>query len=1189
MTHEKNIDAILGGFHTAGNDNDADFPHVGSKLPKALQQKHGAVFLKGKPYPGNILVTPEIKHIYPHSNTPTPKIIPATPDYSIPQSETNVPGLGVEDTYDSTPPEAVAPPSPEMSEEELIEKPPTVEDSSQTGLIDQIIRANSTFSEIETLLIKLNAQVELNDLIMLKAEQEEKLVGVLLLHLERESCALLEKILLSPTLKNPEKYAGGEVRNNIVSYFAASDNGDLGMGLKEFLYQFSKVHEEALFQIHPLPLIHNGVGGMNYKMSYLSYSAKRMIEDELGKDVANGITADWLILSGLTLSILKYKHLYYSLPIKVARIYESRKSQGQTNNPKIYSKVLDFYTPYDKIPFEKLITFAFEQLTGDKATDTEMIDYQLFGYLVQFVSFLDCTANSFFNPKMLATATLKLLPTHNSAMFVEQFFEKGERESEKVKEEMLTSLYSACATTILGHPVFVEEVEQLFPVITKADLIPLIRLVKQEETIKSLASMTKKDDIPMKLSTLSLVLSKFDDQFFSQIETWSSDPQLQAIGLTEKSELFAALYYGWTVEEIVQVVTTLQTFFSLTPDTVLSWKSFPWKDESLKSFTAADVNEELLQSYADKLPVYAQSKKYEAGKLTTDMVGISQFLSQISQGSINNLYSIPSFELINFLEPEWFDTVCELVDPNSPEYESSVIPLTADIEALLAPYLKDREIDTPDGIWRHSKTILRDKDSLEDQMMHLTIVEKDGQAKLQISFKLTSVCLKENQEKITGLSRVRKEERLVETERLTQLGEKIAKLGWWCSNCGKYHFHDDSTEQQCISKLETFGFTKKEYDDLIFKKKSGWNGAEMGTLLISFTSTPTAIRNLGAERAYHIEATQQIVVSDDVMVSVFTAESESTGYTGTVHFDLKLDDETTTESVTSKLAIIMKMMGIQDVLSPVTPESRQALAANRYKWNRRVKEVPPETAERLEYTAITNDYSTFVEHGFHEKLVAEGLSYIYSDHGSVSGAVGLFRLGLLSSNERRRLGLIRGGWSTEEDINSGGSDYAFARAAVTWNVPSNGNADYIRSAWDPSVMDRTDYFTCESDNYGATNGDTYDARLDPIAFMQELKSANFDINEVCFKKAVGPDKLILVIVNNEAERIEILEELAKRGTTHHRGVPVEDCVIVIDAEEKSDEEYNQILKSSYDQLRERYKQVETQQMTGELLNQQLSD
>ncbi len=313
--------------------------------------------------------------------------------------------------------------------------------------------------------------------------------------------------------------------------------------------------------------------------------------------------------------------------------------------------------------------------------------------------------------------------------------------------------------------------------------------------------------------------------------------------------------------------------------------------------------------------------------------------------------------------------------------------------------------------------------------------------------------------------------------------------------------------------------------------------------------------------------------------SVFDANTNYLGYTGTTHFDIKLDDDATAESVTSKLAIIMKMMGIQDVLSPVTPESRQALAANRYKWNRRTEEVPPETAERLEYTAITKDYSTFVEPGFHEQLVAEGLSYIFSDHGSVKGAAGLFRLGLLSSNERRRLGLIRGGWSVNDDIRSGGSDYAFTRVSITEKVPVT--TENIRSFWDQSVMDRTDYFSCDTDNYGRRDGDLYEVRTDPITFVESQMFHYREYNEVCFKHAIGADKLVLIAVTNEDQKMAILEELAKRGTTHHRGVPVEDCIIVLDAEEKSDEESNQIIQGAYADLRKWYQQLEDEQLMDE--------
>lgn len=148
--------------------------------------------------------------------------------------------------------------------------------------------------------------------------------------------------------------------------------------------------------------------------------------------------------------------------------------------------------------------------------------------------------------------------------------------------------------------------------------------------------------------------------------------------------------------------------------------------------------------------------------------------------------------------------------------------------------------------------------------------------------------------------------------------------------------------------------------------------------------------------------------------------------------------------------------------------------------------------------------------------------------------------GILAAQEKRlQMGAMpKGGtMSPESDQSSGGAAYVFLRV---------GSAGKYDIEWDPAVLlERSDWFFRNSDQFGATNPDDVHWKSTMKTDIQSAAAATSSSNEITFKNGIGlfgryAPKRIRVGAANREKVIGWFKEI---GVTHLGGRPVEEVVV----------------------------------------------
>ncbi|MBP7875725.1 hypothetical protein KA012_01890, partial [Candidatus Woesebacteria bacterium] len=290
----------------------------------------------------------------------------------------------------------------------------------------------------------------------LTAQQEETCIALLISFKQnRACCKIIEKLLLSPNLGEPDLVCG-------LSYYMAASylenayangNGATKEGLPEFMYQFAKAHKDTFIKISPTPIMQTSYAVQMDTLHYLQYSVARMIEDELGKEVGKHMSAHSRLIEVIADQIRHNTDLYYSLPLEIAHIFKSKEYLGDANSPRIYTRILDFFwSPAENIPLQDYFDFAFDQLVGDENIDKETIESGLFDFIHSFRVFkkMDVTSHYSEEWRYYAEQFSSLLLTRNPQPFIDQFFTTVEQIDEDLQHEAYQQLYKRLGEIIIN-------------------------------------------------------------------------------------------------------------------------------------------------------------------------------------------------------------------------------------------------------------------------------------------------------------------------------------------------------------------------------------------------------------------------------------------------------------------------------------------------------------------------------------------------------------------------------------------------------------------------------------------------------------------------------------------------------------------------------------------------------------------
>jgi hypothetical protein len=270
---------------------------------------------------------------------------------------------------------------------------------------------------------------------------------------------------------------------------------------------------------------------------------------------------------------------------------------------------------------------------------------------------------------------------------------------------------------------------------------------------------------------------------------------------------------------------------------------------------------------------------------------------------------------------------------------------------------------------------------------------------------------------------------------------------------------------------------------------------------------------------------------------------------GLVEITIQQNNNTqlTPQEITQKInKILTEELEIESGLYLPTKEAELQYKIARYKWHHKTKEVPSDIDKRLKRKEVAPGYFTFVEEGKHKEYQKISRYAIYHFIYSIDNLPQIIQAGgLLSSHERYHRGLLIHGSSTGIDFSTGGADSVFT-TIITEDKAKIENLPLIKSiiVFDPSLLDRTDWYTYDRDRYGSTNPDVFNDRLNPEELLNKINQLKCTGSEQMFRCGISIDKFKAIVCPYEDEAIKIGNYLHKAGITEINGQSVDDMIII---------------------------------------------
>lgn len=256
-----------------------------------------------------------------------------------------------------------------------------------------------------------------------------------------------------------------------------------------------------------------------------------------------------------------------------------------------------------------------------------------------------------------------------------------------------------------------------------------------------------------------------------------------------------------------------------------------------------------------------------------------------------------------------------------------------------------------------------------------------------------------------------------------------------------------------------------------------------------------------------------------------------------------------------RLAEVFSELGIAGTMQAPTAEFRRLMKANRALWNieggKFKATLDADEAEaRLDQLGIDPETIEMREIGGHQVPVLPGRGRRYMDDDKVlalkhtyGGAQAIPSLcgvdnaggGLLSTIERTNRGIVVSGWSSDEDLDSGGASYVFTRLVGSASATHGLSSRNVLIS--PDILDRLDWFGYNTDRYGNTSDAAFRNRMGADALISRLSKHGHSDNEVMIADTIPPDYFIVMPVGTLSVQRESVAQLARFGITEIRGRP----------------------------------------------------
>jgi len=257
--------------------------------------------------------------------------------------------------------------------------------------------------------------------------------------------------------------------------------------------------------------------------------------------------------------------------------------------------------------------------------------------------------------------------------------------------------------------------------------------------------------------------------------------------------------------------------------------------------------------------------------------------------------------------------------------------------------------------------------------------------------------------------------------------------------------------------------------------------------------------------------------------------------------------------ISKKLDRILKEeLNIKTGLAVPDAQAESDYKRARFAWHHRLEETPDNVDDSLGREEVFPGYYTFTEKGKHKEYQQIAPYAIYHELYDDKMLPQIIKAGgLLSTHERYRRGLLGEGRSSSRDMARGGADSVFTSIITPGGKHYTGREHIdsptgITFIFEPDILDRTDWYAYDQDNYGSTHDRYFKTRLSPTEILEKAEAGNIN-NELMFRLGIPMDKVkaIACSYSYNGEVLALVETLHKAGITEISGRPVEEVIVQV--------------------------------------------
>lgn len=289
------------------------------------------------------------------------------------------------------------------------------------------------------------------------------------------------------------------------------------------------------------------------------------------------------------------------------------------------------------------------------------------------------------------------------------------------------------------------------------------------------------------------------------------------------------------------------------------------------------------------------------------------------------------------------------------------------------------------------------------------------------------------------------------------------------------------------------------------------------------------------------------------VIKLYNDKSEAQALKGTFKFETKENDPV--KAYKKFEDYLTNKLNLSEMKSKTSEVDQHRMATHALAWSTKGTQAKPtkedeEQAKNLTWKEVAPGHFTHVNEGFHKTLMKHGLVGTQVSTYNASSVLKVLQTGGHNSTlERVNRGIQKSSGSPTSDINRGGADYIFTRPITTGLKGHSldtqwGNIAFI---YHPRILDRTDWWGSEHDNYGNTKNSTFAEYKGAEDYIKKMhnnhKNGGTSSAEITIKKASSANDLMGVWTTSSEKRHEVINLLKENNIHEVNGMKVEDFVV----------------------------------------------